>query len=142
MKAWLTAAPWALLGSRDGTNLFTIDLSAYDDPLPPLESTSFEDLRRAGGLLPADEAAILAHARGLMHWRTRNRFCGICGSACTPRDAGHVMQCHGCGAHHFPRTDPAVIMLVTHEDRVLLGTARTVSGLESLHDTRRIRRAG
>ena len=121
MEAWLTAAPWALLGSRGGTNLFTIDLSAYDDPLPRLESTSFEDLRRAGGLLPADEAAILAHARGLMHWRTRNRFCGICGSACTPRDAGHVMQCHGCGAHHFPRTDPAVIMLVTHEDRVLLG---------------------
>ena len=121
MAEWLPRVPWALLGSRGEENLLCIDLSAYDQPLCETESTSFEDLRRMGGLLPAEEAAILAHARGLMHWRTRNRFCGICGGACTARDAGHVMQCHGCGAHHFPRTDPAVIMLVVHEDRVLLG---------------------
>jgi NAD+ diphosphatase len=112
--------PWAFLGQRDGTNYFALDLSSLDDPLPHGEG-SFEDLRRMGGLLGPEDASILAHARGLMHWRTRTRFCGVCGAACQPEQAGHVMACTGCGAHHFPRTDPAVIMLVTYGNRVLLG---------------------
>jgi NAD+ diphosphatase len=115
------AAPWALLGARGEAILFTFDLSPWDTPLPGVEAATFEDLRRMGGLLPAEDAAILAHARGLMHWRGRSRFCCTCGAACTARDAGHVLACTGCGAHHFPRTDPAVIMLVTHNDRALLG---------------------
>jgi NAD+ diphosphatase len=114
-------APWALLGARGAQVLFAFDLSALDTPLPNLGAETFEDLRRMGGLLPAEDAAILAHARGLMHWRTRSRFCCTCGAACTAHDAGHVLHCTGCGAHHFPRTDPAVIMLVTHNDRALLG---------------------
>jgi NAD+ diphosphatase len=120
-RAYLDGAPWALLGSQAGQTYFTLDLSALDTPPPADASARFDDLRRIGGLLPTDEAAILAHARGLMHWRTRHRFCGVCGAACLPRDAGHVMACSGCGAHHFPRTDPAVIMLVTHSGRALLG---------------------
>ena len=114
LKTW----PWALLGLDDGTAYFALDASA--DDVPVLDG-SFEELFRAGNLLPAAEAAILAHARGLMHWRSRHTFCGVCGAACMPHDAGHVMHCSGCGAHHFPRTDPAVIMLVSHNDRVLLG---------------------
>jgi len=114
-------APWALLGARGDAVIFTFDVSAWDTPLPNLGADSFEDLRRMGGLLPAEDAAILAHARGLMHWRGRSRFCCTCGAACTARDAGHVLACTGCGAHHFPRTDPAVIMLVTHNGRALLG---------------------
>jgi NAD+ diphosphatase len=114
--------PWALLGLCEGKAFFAVDLSSLDAPLPPGTDGSFEDLRRMGGLLPADDAAILAHARGLMHWRTRHRFCGVCGAVCVPEQAGHVMACAaGCGTHHFPRTDPAVIMLVTHGDRALLG---------------------
>ena len=104
----------------DGRPFFALDVSSLDAPPAP-DGTRYEDLRRAGSLLPADDAAILAHARGLMHWRTRSRFCSVCGAACSPRDAGHVMGCTGCGAHHFPRTDPAVIMLVTHAGRALLG---------------------
>jgi NAD+ diphosphatase len=114
-------APWALLGARGKAIIFAFDLSARDTPLPNPGRATFEDLRRMGGLLPAEDAAILAHARGLMHWRTRSRFCCTCGAACTAHDAGHVLHCTGCGAHHFPRTDPAVIMLVTNGDRVLLG---------------------
>ncbi len=56
-----------------------------------------------------------------MHWRSRHRFCGVCGAACEPHSAGNVMACTGCKTHHFPRTDPAVIMLVTRGDRALLG---------------------
>ncbi|MDW8445496.1 MAG: NADH pyrophosphatase zinc ribbon domain-containing protein [Acetobacteraceae bacterium] len=78
---------------------------------------AFADLREAAGLLPGAEAAVLAHARALMHWRSRQRFCGACGGPCEPRSAGNVMLCTGCGASHFPRTDPAVIMLVTSRER-------------------------
>ena len=119
--ACLQQAPWAVLGVHDGRAYAAIDLSSHDDPLPAGHVGQFDDLRRIGTLLPARDAAILAHARGLMHWRTRHRFCGVCGAACLPQSAGHVLACTGCGAHHFPRTDPAVIMLVTSGDRVLLG---------------------
>jgi NAD+ diphosphatase len=73
------------------------------------------------GLLAPDDAAVLAHARGLMHWRVRHRFCGVCGGGCEPRSAGHAMVCTQCNAQHFPRTDPAVIMLVHKGDRCVLG---------------------
>ncbi len=121
--------PWALLGLLNDQALFTLDLGRLDQPPKP-DGAAYEDLRRMAGLLPVEEAAILAHARGLMHWRTRQRFCGICGGACLAEQAGHVMACTGCGARHFPRTDPAVIMRVTHHgspggERILLGqTAR------------------
>ncbi len=120
-RSHLDGVPWALLGGHAGQTFFALDLSALDMPLPADAPARFDDLRRVGGLLPPDDAAILAHARGLMHWRTRHRFCGVCGAACLPRDAGHVIVCEGCGAHHFPRTDPAVIMLVTSGELALLG---------------------
>jgi len=103
--------------------VFAVDLSASEDPLPLLPSGlgTFTDLRAVAGLLPPGDASMLAHARGLMHWRTRTRFCGVCGAACEPRSAGNVMQCPSCNAQHFPRTDPAVIMLVVHGDSCLLG---------------------
>jgi NAD+ diphosphatase len=119
----LAGGPWAFLGLWQGRPVFTVDCSAAEDPLPllPQGMGSFTDLRQVAGLLPAGEASVLAHARGLMHWRTKHRFCGVCGTECTPRSAGHAMACPGCGAQHFPRTDPAVIMLVVKGDRCLLG---------------------
>ena len=108
---------------RTGVATFALDLSAAEDPLPllPPHAGEFNELRTIGAGLPADHAAILAHARGLMLWRSRHRFCGVCGAACEPQSAGNMMACSGCGAHHFPRTDPAVIMLVTRGDKALLG---------------------
>lgn len=116
------AAPWALLGLWRGVACFALDLSAAEDPLPLLPPTlgGFVDLRAAAGQLPAEEAAILAHARGLMHWRARHRFCGACGGPTEPQAAGNALFCTACGAPHFPRTDPAVIMLVVRGDRCLL----------------------
>ncbi len=117
----VAARDWVLLGTLHGQAVFALDVSGLDDPLPGNAGGSFEDLRRIGGAVPAADAALLAHARGMIHWRRRHRFCGVCGAACVPGSAGHVMLCQGCRAHHFPRTDPAVIMLVTVSDRVLLG---------------------
>ena len=124
----VAGGPWAFLGLFEGRPLFTVDVSAAEDPAPllPPELGAFTDLRAVPGMLPPDEASILAHARGLMHWRNRHGFCGVCGAVCEARSAGHMMACTNpaCNAQHFPRTDPAVIMLITRGDRALLGHSR------------------
>ncbi len=119
----MAGGPWAFLGLQDDVAMFAVDVSSVDDPLPLLPDAvaRFEDLRQIGPGLAPNEAAILAHARGLMHWRLRHGFCGVCGGRCEARSAGHAMVCTVCRAQHFPRTDPAVIMLVHRGDRVLLG---------------------
>ena len=119
----MAGGPWAFLGLMGEQAVFAVDVSGVEDPLPLLSETigRFADLRLIGPGLPDKDAAILAHARGLMHWRNRHRFCGNCGGPCTVRSAGHAYACTQCGAQHFPRTDPAVIMLVHRADRVLLG---------------------
>jgi NAD+ diphosphatase len=70
---------------------------------------------------------MLAYARGLMHWHARHRFCGVCGSPTESAEAGHVRRCTNpaCAAMHFPRTDPAVIVLVTDGSRALLGRQKS-----------------
>ncbi len=115
--------PWAFLGLLDGKAVFAIDISTAEDPIPLLPETlgQFVDLRSVGWGVPRPEASVLAHARGLMHWRARHKFCGVCGSVCEIKSSGHMMQCTACEAQHFPRTDPAVIMLVHQGDRALLG---------------------
>ena len=119
----MAGGPWAFLGLLNEAPVFAIDISAADDPLPllPNDQGELTDLRAVAGLLPPQDASILAHARGLMHWRNRHRFCGVCGAACEAKSAGHLMHCQGCATQHFPRTDPAVIMLVHRGDYGLLG---------------------
>ena len=115
--------PWAFLGLLGAQPVFALDLGEFDEPLAllPAGLGTFTDLRAVAGALPGADAAVLAHARGLMHWRSRHRFCGICGGPCEVLSAGHVMHCTSCDVSHFPRTDPAVIMLVHRGDHALLG---------------------
>ena len=119
----MVGGPWVFLGLMGEAAVFGVDVSAAEDPLPLLADTVavFEDLRAVSGALPEREASVLAHARGLLHWRTRHRFCGVCGAPCEPKSAGNVVICTACATQHFPRTDPAVIMLVWRGDRCLLG---------------------
>lgn len=119
----MAGGPWAFLGFWEGRPSFAVDCSTSDDPLPllPPQMGAFQDLRAVAGLLPPGEASVLAHARGMMHWRVKHRFCGVCGGPCEPRSAGNATACTACGAQHFPRTDPAVIMLAVRGDRCLLG---------------------
>ena len=63
---------------------------------------------------------MLAYARAILHWHRQHRFCGVCGQPTRSEIAGHVRRCTACNVEHFPRTDPAVIMLVEHGDRCLL----------------------
>ena len=119
----LQNGPWAFLGLLDDKAVFAIDISTAEDPVPLLPESlgQFVDLRSVGWGVPKPEASVLAHARGLMHWRARHKFCGVCGSVCEIKSSGHMMQCTACEAQHFPRTDPAVIMLVHRGDRAILG---------------------
>lgn len=74
-------------------------------------------------LLAPGEGELLAHARALAYWHRRHRFCGDCGHPTEGAQGGHVRVCSNpqCGRQHFPRTDPAVIVLVTAGERCLLG---------------------
>jgi len=119
----MAGGPWAFLGLMDGKAVFAVDISAAEDPVPLLSDSigKFVDLRAVGWGVAKPEASVLAHARGLMHWRARHGHCGVCGGVCEARTSGHMVKCTVCGAEHFPRTDPAVIMLVVRGDRCLLG---------------------
>ena len=79
------------------------------------------DLRRAAAIWPAADASMFAFARAMQHWRSRSRHCGICGGANEFRRAGYVAHCTQCGADHYPRVDPAVIVAVSDGERLLLG---------------------
>ncbi|SFF72460.1 NAD+ diphosphatase [Actinacidiphila alni] len=79
-------------------------------------------LREVGGLLSPLEAGLMVHAVALENWQRMHRFCSRCGERTVIAAAGHIRRCPACGAEHYPRTDPAVIMLVTDDkDRALLG---------------------
>lgn len=100
------------LGTLDGAPLFA---SAVPDGTDPQDlGGEFRDLRRVGPALVKDDAAVLAYARAMVDWHRKHRFCGLCGTACAPAEAGHKRICTNpeCGAEHFPRTDAAMIVVV------------------------------
>ena len=130
---------WALLGvSAEGAASFAVDVSHLDEPetaAPFRGGGAFMDLRAIGPLVAPADGAIMAYARALMYWQRRQRFCGECGAPCANAHAGHLRRCGDsrCGAQHFPRTDPAVIVLVAHGDKCLLGRqARWPPGMHSI----------
>jgi len=73
------------------------------------------------GLVPPEELGILAMAKSMLDWHNRHRFCANCGAPTEAGQAGFRRDCGSCGAQHFPRTDPVVIMLITRGDKCLLG---------------------
>jgi NAD+ diphosphatase len=98
-------------------------ISAGGPPLP--DATELRELRPLAPLLEADAASLLAYARALVLWRSRHRFCGVCGATNRQARAGHVMRCSNerCANETFPRLDPAIIVLVADAsgERALLG---------------------
>ena len=77
----------------------------------------------AMGSLSADELAIYGGARSLVDWHARHRYCARCGSPTVLAKGGWQRNCTNevCMGEHFPRVDPVTIMLVEHQDRLLLG---------------------
>ena len=122
IRAALPDGEFVLLGQFRGRACFAVDLPAAAEPVSP-PGAAFEDLRKIGALLPEDEAGLLAYARAMVLWRQRHRYCGSCGAPAHSESTGHVMKCSNaaCGEQHFPRLDPAIIVLVTDGERALLG---------------------
>lgn len=114
-----------LLGEEKGRACFAVHLPSEDLSIPRqwTHLGVFEDLRRVGAIMDASGAALLAYARAITYWHQRNRFCGDCGSPAASAEGGHMRVCtdETCGQQRFPRTDPAVIVLVESRERALLG---------------------
>ncbi len=78
-------------------------------------------LRSVGQLLGDRDAGLMTHAVALANWHSVSTHCSRCGTVTEPGTAGHSRRCPADGSEHFPRLDPAVIMLVTDPaDRCLL----------------------
>ncbi len=104
-----------LLGEdTDGTAYFAVRAKPGAEP-QPAPGTRLVSLRHVGALLGGRDAGLATHAVALAHWHAEHRFCGRCGSPTRIEAAGHVRVCDNDGAEHFPRIDPAVIMLVHRE---------------------------
>jgi len=122
VEALEAASTVVLLGYEDEIAHFLVDVSPLDEPSAAALGGHVVDLRTVGVLMPQREGALLAYARGISYWHERHRFCGVCGSPTEPKAAGHQRQCTNpdCGTVQFPRTDPAVIMRITHGDKILM----------------------
>jgi NAD+ diphosphatase len=90
-------------------------------PLPDIPEAETVTLRQAGAVLSDRDAGLLTHAVALANWHDSHTHCPRCGAPTVPAPAGHLTRCLVDDSQHFPRTDPAVIMLVTDDaDRCLL----------------------
>ena len=132
-----TTSP-VFLGMVAGKALFAQDISAWEPEgdAPDLgaffdaseqvhpalaDGARFAELRGRMAMLSPLDAELAATARSILSWQRSHRFCAACGQPSEMVQAGWQRSCPDCGAQHFPRTDPVVIMLVTRGNSVLLG---------------------
>ena len=107
---------WIFLGLRDGLGYAAVLVDQIPDELEP------QSLRYIGPTIDPKDASLAVQAVGLSRWHQTHGFCARCGSPTDVIKAGHARMCPSCGTEHFPRTDPAVIMLITDgDDRAILG---------------------
>ena len=119
------------LGVRsNGRSLFAADVrdaTEEEEALKILrlngDQARFVQLRAFDGSLTPEDRSLLFYSRSMIHWHQEQRFCGRCGAPTQVEEGGHVMGCTNpdCAAKHFPRTDPATIMLVHDGEKCLLG---------------------
>jgi NAD+ diphosphatase len=115
--------------SPDGTRVLLGDLDGVVHlavVVPPeVADETWTGLRGIVAEVDEKEAALVVHAVGIAEWLFATRHCARCGGAHEVRQLGHVLHCTVCGREEFPRTDPAVIMVVVDgeapDDRCLLG---------------------
>ncbi|HEV8632078.1 MAG TPA: NUDIX domain-containing protein, partial [Thermoanaerobaculia bacterium] len=124
LAAPLESARLWLLGEHEGSVFFGAEApdAAALAAVAAARGATVAPLKTVAALLPEGEAALLAHLRGLAAWHASSRYCGTCGAPTAATHAGHQRRCtaSGCGAVLFPRTDVAVIAIVSRGDRALL----------------------
>lgn len=114
-----------LLGEDDTRAYFAIGVPTQGGHPPESEEAGwgFRPLRAVGGLLERQAAGMLAYATGMVQYHHDHRFCAVCGAPTRIAEGGHLRVCSDaqCGQQDFPRTDPAIIVLVSSANRCLLG---------------------
>jgi NAD+ diphosphatase len=119
-------APAEVLAAGDSPSPPPPPPSSPRGPLPPPPAGERQDvravsLREVGSLLGDRDAGLFTHAVALANWHDTHTHCPLDGTPTVPVPGGHSTICPKDGSEHFPRTDPAVIMLVTDpDDRCLL----------------------
>jgi NAD+ diphosphatase len=103
------------LGEHDGVPHFALVLEE------PSDEDRWASLRSVVHTLHEPDAGFAVHAVALAEWLASHQHCPRCGGRLRATMAGHVLTCEQCGRQQFPRSDPAVIMMVTDGDRALLG---------------------
>jgi len=118
-RAEWEASLCVFLGLDGAQPLFAVDLPGDTEPV--IDGGAFQEMRAAAFVLPSRDTAIAGHAKALLDWHKRHGFCPNCGHATEFADAGYKRNCPSCGAEHFPRTDPVVIMLPIFKSKDGLG---------------------
>lgn len=125
MESLDSIQPPTLLGTDGKRYFFAVSITDQqrDEILQLRPQARFLDLRRASVDMDAKHAGVLAYAKALHYWQHRHVFCGVCGHPNRLQAAGHRLVCSNeeCARQSFPRIDPAIIVLVTHDDACLLG---------------------
>lgn len=107
---------WIHLGEAGGVRYAAVVVDRVPQDLSPTS------VRLLAPMLSGEELSLAVHAVAMARWLAATPFCPRCGARTEIHAAGHLRRCPECGAQHFPRTDPAVIMLVTDDqDRALIG---------------------
>jgi len=112
------------LGHAAGADRFLLRVDeTRADAIANELGAEFVNLRHAGRSWPAFEAGLFAYALGVANWQSRTRYCSNCAAPLQLEAAGHRAKCTNpqCGMEHFPRTDPAVIVIVEYGNACLLG---------------------
>jgi len=112
-------------GPRGGLGAGPLPAPGSAPAVPPEPGVHVAGLRQAGPLLGDRDAGLFTHAVALAYWHATHTHCPRCGAVTEAVQAGHARRCPVDGSEHFPRVDPAVIMLVRDdEDRCLLARNR------------------
>jgi NAD+ diphosphatase len=112
---------------KDATSNNIIFCAEIDQPTPIVETTHWKSLRSLGAHQSPQHANMLSYTQGLLNWHSNNQFCTQCGSSVITDSGGNALRCtnNDCSKELFPRIDPAVIVLVVHQDSCLLGRAKS-----------------
>jgi len=119
-------AYFGVAGPKGGLGAGPLPGPGSGPAVPPEPGVRPAGLRQAGPLLGDRDAGLFTHAVALANWHATHTHCPRCGALTTPAMAGHSRHCPVDGSEHFPRVDPAVIMLVADDrDRCLLARNRS-----------------
>jgi NAD+ diphosphatase len=138
-----------LLGTKEGLTYFTIDTELCDRFFTPENDSKFLNLRKSQLVVKNWTGSMLAYSNALVAWHKNHHFCGKCGAPTKSEELGQARYCsrETCSTPHYPRTDPAIIVVVTSGEKCLMarkaewpeGMYALVAGYvdhgESLEDT-------